>query len=209
MKLSSYTTRIDTIFGVTFMSIAPEHALVEKITKPAQKQAVQNYLQEVKNKSDLERETDKEKTGVFTGSYVKHPLTDANIPIWVADYVLNTYGSGFVMAVPAHDQRDFDFAKKFNLKTIPVIKPADKTEIEMQNLDKAYTETSEGVLINSGKYNGLSPSQAIRQIGQDLIKNEQAKPQTNFKFRNWVFSRQRYWGEPFPLEYQLNNEIKN
>ena len=177
--LQVYTTRADTIFGVSFMVIAPEHSLVDKILTPEHKQEVDKYLDLAKKKSDLERQQQKEKTGVFTGSYVIHPFTKESIPIWIADYVLASYGTGAIMAVPAHDDRDQEFAEKNNLGIV-----------EVNNGEK---------LINSQEFDGLSIKEAQNKIVEKLSHEDLAKFETQFKLRDWVFSRQRYWGEPFPI----------
>ncbi|MGN0907287.1 MAG: leucine--tRNA ligase, partial [Bullifex sp.] len=191
-KLEVYTTRCDTLFGATYMVIAPEHPLVEKLTTPEQKEAVAAYLDATKHKSDLER-TDlaKDKTGVFSGSYAINPVNGKKIPIWIADYVLISYGTGAIMAVPAHDDRDWEFAKKFGLPIIEVL----KSKVDVQ--EQAWTEDGEHV--NSEWLNGLNKSDAIAKMLEFLEKNGYGHKAVNYKLRDWVFSRQRYWGEPIPL----------
>ncbi len=192
-KLSVFTTRPDTLFGATYMAIAPEHEWVEEITTKDNKEAVFNYQKQARQKSDLER-TDlaKEKTGVFTGAYAINPVNGQEIPIWVADYVLSTYGSGAIMAVPAHDERDYEFAKKYDLPIIEVIKGGDIAK-------EAYTE--DGELINSEMLNGLNVSDAISKINKWLEEKEFGKATINYKLRDWIFSRQHYWGEPIPIVF--------
>ncbi|MCI7806972.1 MAG: leucine--tRNA ligase [Spirochaetales bacterium] len=191
-KLEVYTTRCDTLFGATYMVIAPEHPLVEKLTTPEQKEAVEAYLDATKHKSDLER-TDlaKDKTGVFSGSYAINPVNGKKIPIWIADYVLISYGTGAIMAVPAHDDRDWEFAKKFSLPIIEVL----KSKVDVQ--EQAWTEDGEHV--NSEWLNGLNKADAIAKMLEFLEKNGCGHKAVNYKLRDWVFSRQRYWGEPIPL----------
>ena len=191
-KLEVYTTRCDTLFGATYMVIAPEHPLVGKLTTPEQKEEVEKYLDEVKHKSDLER-TDlaKEKTGVFSGSYAINPVNGKKIPIWIADYVLISYGTGAIMAVPAHDTRDWEFAKKFNLPIIEVL----KGKVDVQK--EAWTE--DGIHVNSEWLDGLNKEDAINKMLEFLEKNGYGHKAVNYKLRDWVFSRQRYWGEPIPL----------
>ena len=191
-KLEVYTTRCDTLFGATYMVVAPEHPLVPRLTTPEQKDAVGKYLDETKHKSDLER-TDlaKDKTGVFSGSYAINPLNDRKIPIWIADYVLISYGTGAIMAVPAHDDRDWEFAKKFNLPIIEVL----KSEVDVQ--EQAWTE--DGIHVNSEWLDGLNKKDAIAKTLEYLEENGLGHKAVNYKLRDWVFSRQRYWGEPIPL----------
>ena len=190
--LEVYTTRCDTLFGATYMVIAPEHPLVEKLTTPEQKEAVEAYLEATKHKSDLER-TDlaKEKTGVFSGSYAINPINGHKLPIWIADYVLISYGTGAIMAVPAHDERDWEFAKKFNLPIIEVL----KSKVNVQ--EEPWTEDGEHV--NSDWLNGLNKKDAIEKCLDYLVDNKCGHKAVNYKLRDWVFSRQRYWGEPIPL----------
>ncbi|MBQ6058171.1 MAG: leucine--tRNA ligase [Treponema sp.] len=191
-KLRVYTTRCDTLFGATYMVVSPEHPLIEKLTTAEQKDAVTKYREQAAKKSDLER-TDlaKDKTGVFSGSYAINPVNGKLIPIWVADYVLISYGTGAIMAVPAHDTRDWDFAKKFNLPIIEVL----KSEVDVQT--QAWTE--DGVHVNSEFLDGLNKKDAIAKMLEFLEEKKIGKKAVNYKLRDWVFSRQRYWGEPIPL----------
>ena len=191
-SLTVYTTRCDTLFGATYMVVSPEHKLVSKITTAEQKAAVEKYVDEAAKKSDLER-TDlaKTKTGVFSGSYAINPVNGKMIPIWIADYVLISYGTGAIMAVPAHDTRDWEFAKKFNLPIIEVL----KSEVDVQN--QAWTE--DGIHVNSGFLDGLNKKDAIEKMISFLEEKKIGKRAVNYKLRDWVFSRQRYWGEPIPL----------
>jgi leucyl-tRNA synthetase len=197
MNFTTFTTRPDTIFGVTFIVIAPENPVLLKITKPQYLQEVQEYINKTKAKSERERQVNKEKTGVFTGSYAIHPLTKAKIPIWTADYVLYNYGTGVIMAVPAHDERDFEFAKKYDLEIKPVIFPKNQKELDIS--EKPYLK--KGILQNCDQFNGLNSKEASFEIAKVLKSKNQAADKINYKFRDWVFSRQRYWGEPFPFEY--------
>ncbi|RAK21181.1 leucyl-tRNA synthetase [Anoxybacillus vitaminiphilus] len=186
-----FTTRPDTLFGATYTVLAPEHPLVEKITTPEQKAAVEAYLQQIQSKSDLER-TDlaKEKTGVFTGAYAIHPVNGEKLPIWIADYVLMSYGTGAIMAVPAHDERDYEFAKKFNLPIKEVVAGGDI-------LKEAYT--GDGEHINSDFLNGLNKEEAIKKMLEWLEANGKGEKKVSYRLRDWLFSRQRYWGEPIPI----------
>ncbi|MBN1271262.1 MAG: leucine--tRNA ligase [Candidatus Aminicenantes bacterium] len=189
--LKVFTTRPDTLFGATYMVLAPEHALVEKITTKEHKEAVSQYVEAAKKKSDLERsEISREKTGVFTGAYALNPANGKPIPIWVADYVLISYGTGAIMAVPGHDQRDWDFARTFNLPVVEVIQGGDISR-------EAYE--GEGILINSGFLNGKNVEEAIAAMSNWLKEKELGGPAVKYKLRDWVFSRQRYWGEPIPI----------
>ena len=191
-KLTVYTTRCDTLFGATYMVVSPEHPLIEKLTTPDQKKAVEEYRDQAAKKSDLER-TDlaKDKTGVFSGSYAVNPVNGKLIPIWVADYVLISYGTGAIMAVPAHDTRDWDFAKKFGLPIIEVL----KSEVDVQK--QAWTE--DGIHVNSEFLDGLNKADAIAKMLEWLAEKGVGKKAVNYKLRDWIFSRQRYWGEPIPL----------
>ncbi len=191
-KLTVYTTRCDTLFGATYMVVAPEHPAVKKITTAEQKEAVEKYIEEAAKKSDLQR-TDlaKDKTGVFSGSYAINPVNGKKIPIWIADYVLISYGTGAIMAVPAHDDRDWEFAKKFNLPIIEVL----KSEVDVQT--QAWTQ--DGIHVNSEFLDGLNKKDAIAKMIEFLSEKKIGKATVNYKLRDWIFSRQRYWGEPIPL----------
>ncbi len=191
-KLEVFTTRCDTLFGATYMVISPEHPLVGKLTTKDNEDAVKAYIAEAAKKSDLDR-TDlaKEKTGVFSGSYAINPVNGKEIPIWIADYVLISYGTGAIMAVPAHDTRDWEFAKKFNLPIIEVL----KSEVDVQ--EQAWTE--DGIHVNSGFLDGLNKADAIEKMIEFLEERKIGHKTVNFKLRDWIFSRQRYWGEPIPL----------
>jgi len=196
--LEIYTTRPDTLFGATYMVLAPEHPLVQKITTASQKPAVEAYIEEAARKSDLER-TDlaKEKTGVFTGAYAINPVNGARIPIWISDYVLISYGTGAIMAVPAHDERDWDFAKAFGLPIIQVV--AAPGEEDPFDHEPAQCTASEGFAVNSGEFNGLPTAEFKKKITEWLESRGIGKKAINYKLRDWLFSRQRYWGEPIPV----------
>jgi leucyl-tRNA synthetase len=190
-----FTTRVDTIFGVTFMTLAPEHPLVEKLTHPDNKQTVENYIAESRKKSEIDRlSTEKEKTGVNLGSYAINPFNGEKVPIFIGDYVLYGYGTGAVMAVPAHDERDFAFAKKYDLPIKEVITPDGKAQGE---LTSAYTDY--GVLINSGQFDGLTSEAAIEKMIDWLAGSKLGFKRVNYKLRDWLISRQRYWGAPIPI----------
>ena len=189
-----YTTRPDTLYGATFMVLSPEPPIVKEITTAEYKDAMDKYCYEASTKSNVSRMTDKEKTGVFTGSYGINPLNGAKTPIWVSDYVLADYGTGAIMCVPAHDDRDFEFAKKFDL---PIIQVISKDGKEVENLTEAYTEP--GIMINSNEFNGMKSEDAKKKVPDYMEEKGFGKKTVNFKLRDWVFSRQRYWGEPIPL----------
>ena len=191
-KLTVYTTRCDTLFGATYMVVSPEHSIISKITTAEQEDAVKAYQEEAAKKSDLER-TDlaKDKTGVFSGSYAINPVNGKLIPIWIADYVLISYGTGAIMAVPAHDDRDWEFAKKFNLPIIEVL----KSQVDVQK--QAWTQ--DGIHVNSEFLDGLNKADAIAKMLEFLEEKKIGRKAINYKLRDWVYSRQRYWGEPIPL----------
>ena len=197
-KLEIYTTRPDTLFGATYMVLSPEHPFVERITTPEQKVAVDAYVEAAARKSDLER-TDlaKEKTGVFTGAYAINPVNGEKIPVWISDYVLISYGTGAIMAVPAHDERDWDFAKAFGLPIIQVVAAAGETG--PFDREPAECTAADGFAVNSGTFTGLPTPEAIRQITAWLEERGIGKKAINYKLRDWLFSRQRYWGEPIPV----------
>ncbi len=197
--LRIYTTRPDTLYGVTYMVVAPEHGLVDRLTTPSQREAIAAYREAVARKSDLDR-TDlaREKTGVFTGSYVTHPLTGQRVPVWAADYVLATYGTGAIMAVPAHDDRDFECAKTFGLDVVHVVEPANGSAAD----DTLFT--GHGRAIASGPYTGLATADFMTAVSRDLAAAGLGRAAVNYKLRDWLFSRQRFWGEPFPILHELD-----
>jgi len=194
-----FTTRPDTLFGATYMVFAPELEVVDMITIDDQKEAIKKYREQAARKSDLDR-TDlaKEKTGVFTGAYAINPVNGERIPIWISDYVLISYGTGAIMAVPAHDERDFEFATKFELPIIPVVEPQDSEQAELVKQGKLCF-VGDGRAINSGQFDGLSTPEFKEQITNWLAQKGKGKKAVNYKLRDWLFSRQRYWGEPFPI----------
>lgn len=194
-KLRVFTTRPDTLYGATYMVIAPEHPLVSELTSPENKEAVESYKKSIASKSDLDR-TDlaKDKTGVFTGAHAINPITGKKIPIWIADYVLMSYGTGAIMAVPAHDERDYDFAKKYNL---PIIRVIEKKDENGRDADLPFCDV--GKMVNSGPFDGMNSAEVKKEIVAMLEGKSLGKKSVNYKLRDWLFSRQRYWGEPFPI----------
>jgi len=196
-SVTVFTTRADTLMGVTYVTLAPEHPLVSSITTPGQKEAVDRYVEETSSRSDMDRTAAKEKTGVFTGGYVLHPISGERVPVWVGDYVLGSYGTGAVMAVPAHDTRDFEFAEKFGLDVKWVVEPT-KGEL---NKEEAFTES--GVATNSGEFDGMKTKKCKDAITNKLKEIGKGGPQITYKLRDWVFSRQRYWGEPIPIYFPV------
>jgi leucyl-tRNA synthetase len=196
--LSVFTTRPDTLFGVTYMVLAPEHPFVDELTTPAQKDEVKEYVKKSVKKSEIERtSTIREKTGVFTGAFAVNPVNEEPVPIWISDYVLMSYGTGAVMAVPGHDERDFEFANLFSLPIRKVILQPGTEEDE--GLDSAYTEP--GIMINSGPFNGLSSEDGIEKVTEWLESKKKGNRKVNYKLRDWLISRQRYWGAPIPIVY--------
>ena len=201
-----FTTRPDTLWGATFMVFSPEHPLVDKITTPENKDEVEAYKQQAARQSDIEREAvDKEKTGVFTGAYAINPVNDERIPIWIADYVLMSYGTGAIMAVPAHDERDFEFARKYDLPIVPVIQP-EGIELDGNTMEAAHEH--EGIMINSGPFNGTRATNdkgmknpAIKAVIEWLEERGIGKRAVNYRYRDWLISRQRYWGAPIPMVF--------
>ncbi|GAB5440944.1 MAG: leucine--tRNA ligase [Fuerstiella sp.] len=211
--LRVYTTRPDTLYGATYMVIAPEHPFVDRLTADDQKQAVSDYVRAASLKSDLDRtELAKEKTGVFTGSYAVNPINGERIPIWIADYVLISYGTGAIMAVPAHDLRDFEFAVKFDIPIVQVVQPPDSWEPSKDEAaaavqidgQKLTPFAGKGRAINSGSFDGTLTDEFKAQITDLLSKNGTGKAAVNYKLRDWLFSRQRYWGEPFPIWHEVD-----
>ena len=194
-KITVYTTRPDTLYGATFMVLAPEHEMAASLATDETREAVEKYIYDASMKSNVDRLQDKEKTGVFTGSYAINPLNGAKVPIWLSDYVLADYGTGAIMCVPAHDDRDFEFATKFN---IPIIQVIAKDGKEIENMTEAYTEAS-GTMINSGEWNGMESSVLKKEAPEMIEKRGIGHKRVNYKLRDWVFSRQRYWGEPIPI----------
>ena len=198
-EFNVFTTRADTLFGATYCVLSPEHDLVDEITTPEQKESIKEYKAMAAAKSDLERtELNKEKTGCFTGTYAINPVNGKEIPIWISDYVLSTYGTGAIMAVPAHDERDYEFAKKFGIEIIPVLEGGDITK-------EAFT--GDGVHINSDFLNGLGKQEAIDKMIEWLEDKGIGDKKVNYKLREWIFARQRYWGEPIPIVFTEGDEI--
>jgi leucyl-tRNA synthetase len=216
-SINVFTTRPDTLMGVTYVVLAPEHPLVARLTSPAQRAAVEAYVQKVAGKSDMERTSigqDRGKTGVFLGTYAAHPLTGEAVPVWTADYVLSTYGTGAVMAVPAHDERDFEFAQLFGLQIKTVVVAAAGTDAAdakvpagAQGASKDVLFTGSGVVVNSGAlFDGKSSEQCAGLVVQELEQRGLGRKQVSYKLRDWVFSRQRYWGEPIPIYFPVEME---
>ena len=198
-KFTVFTTRCDTLYGATYCVLSPEHELIEKIVSDEQKEAIKKYVEEASKKSELERTSlNKEKTGCFTGAYAVNPVNGKEIPIYISDYVLSTYGTGAIMAVPAHDTRDYEFAKKFNIEIIQVLEGGNIEE-------EAYT--GDGNHINSGFLDGLNKEDAIKKMLEYLEEKQIGKKKVNFKFREWIFARQRYWGEPVPIVHLEDGKI--
>ena len=203
-KLTVYTTRPDTLFGATYMVVAPEHPLLSKLVVSEKKEEVDRYVHEAAKKSDLDR-TDlaKDKSGVFTGSYCINPVNGEKIPVWVADYVLISYGTGAIMAVPAHDERDHEFAEKFGIKIKRVIAHPEGNEEKSK-----LPYSGPGVMVNSVDYNGMDAKECKSKITADLESKGVGKGAVNYKLRDWIFSRQRYWGEPIPLVWVSPDDYK-
>ncbi len=199
IELPVFTTRADTVFGVTFITVAPEHPVLKEIIEDSPHKAeVEAYVNEALMKSEAERtKAEREKTGIFTGKYAIHPFTGERIPIWVGDYVLANYGTGIVMGVPAHDQRDFEFAKKFNLPIKVVIKPVDGEEPKPEEMEAAFEDY--GIMVNSGEFTGLSSKEGIEKIAEKLEKMGKGGKAVSYRLKDWLISRQRYWGAPIPM----------
>ena len=199
-KITVFTTRPDTIFGATFLVLAPEHPLVPELVTDSTRAKVEGYIKETQKKSEIERQENKEKTGVFTGSYVKNPATGEDIPVWVADYVLMGYGTGAIMAVPAHDERDYEFAEKFDLPIKTVVEKPEDSDDD----NKCYH--GEGKLVNSGQFSGTDSYDAREQVVAWLESQCVGKSKVTYKMRDWLISRQRYWGCPIPIAYDKNGD---
>ncbi len=201
-SLEVFTTRPDTVFGATFMVLAPEHPYVDELTTPEQRDAVDAYVKEARTKTEIERQsTDdaKQKSGVFTGGYAINPVNDERIPVWIADYVLMSYGTGAIMAVPSGDQRDFEFARHFNLPIIPTVQPEDGEPLDGATMTEAYD--GDGIIVNSGQFNGMKQSKALPKMIEWLDEQGRGKAEINWRLRDWLISRQRYWGTPIPIVY--------
>ncbi len=200
VEVPVFTTRPDTIYGVTFFVLAPEHPLVARITTPAQRPAVEAYVDQARRESEIERmSTEKEKTGVFTGAYITNPVSGDQVPVWIADYVLMSYGTGAVMGVPAHDQRDFEFARKFGLPIRQVICPPGEEPSDPATWTEARAQY--GAMINSGPFNGTPPDEAIKAVTRYCEERGIGKATVSYRLRDWLVSRQRYWGAPIPIVY--------
>lgn len=195
-EIEIFTTRPDTLFGATYLTLAPEHPLVDKITTPQYREEVEKYKRYVSSITEVDRlSEEKKKTGVFTGAYAINPVNNEEIPVWISDYVLMSYGTGAIMAVPAHDTRDWEFAKQFGLEIRQVILPPDGS----RQLEEAYV--GDGIMINSGQYSGMNSTEGFEKIIDDLAEKNLARRQVNYKLRDWLISRQRYWGAPIPIIY--------
>ena len=202
VEMVIFTTRADTVYGVTFMVLAPESELVQQLTTSSQKAAVENYIQETKKRTERERVSDVKKvSGVFSGAYAINPLTNEEIPVWISDYVLAGYGTGAIMAVPAHDSRDFAFARFFNLPIRQVVVPVGEEETDPATWSDSK-DSKEGTMVNSGNITGLTVTDAIKKTAEYIKENGIGRIKTNFRLRDAIFSRQRYWGEPFPVYYK-------
>ena len=204
-SLRVYTTRPDTLFGATYMVIAPEHPFVDRLTTAEQQTDVRAYCDRAANRSDRERQEDKEKTGVFTGSFAINPVNGQPTPIWISDYVLINYGTGAIMAVPAHDERDFEFAQKFSLPIIPVVDPGESHEERDEVLAGKACFSGNGHAVNSSTFDGLPTADFKQKITESLHGEETGCKAVNYKLRDWLFSRQRFWGEPFPILHELDD----
>lgn len=202
--LRVYTTRPDTLYGATYMVLAPEHPLVEQLTTAEQQSEVQAYVEQAASKSDRERLQSKAKTGAFTGSYAINPVNGRPTPIWIADYVMISYGTGAIMAVPAHDERDFEFAVKYKIPVIPVVDPGEGADNRDAVLAGEQCFAGQGTAIHSGEYDGLATADFKQKITESLSKTGCGRAAVNYKLRDWLFSRQRFWGEPFPLLHELD-----
>ena len=200
IDITVFTTRPDTIFGATYLVLAPEHPLVDALTIDDQRDEVGAYKRAAAKQDIVTRKVNKDKTGVFTGSFAINPATGQPIPIWVADYVLMEYGTGAIMAVPGHDERDFEFAKQFDLPIVRVVAGSDVTNAHAP-LEEAYTETADARLVNSGEFSGLPVEEAKRQITSWIAGHGHARPVVNYRLHDWCISRQRYWGPPIPIVY--------
>ncbi|HTN73893.1 MAG TPA: leucine--tRNA ligase [Pirellulaceae bacterium] len=208
--LRIYTTRPDTLYGATYMVIAPEHPFGKRLTTPAQQAAVEAYCAKAANKSDRERQEDtKQKTGVFTGSHAINPVNGQPTPIWIADYVLISYGTGAIMAVPAHDERDFEFAQQYGIPIVAVVDPGESSSLDRDAIFRGKQCFADyGTAINSGHYNGLKTADFKAKITEELAQAGVARAAVNYKLRDWLFSRQRFWGEPFPILHELDADGK-